>query len=247
MPVAINGPGALGSEWTTVVGVSNPHPHPWQAPGIRFINYANCPIPEGCVIEELGPGGAAQIIRTGADRFDAPGGFFIHLLPPGFARPYLYARFGSQPGTELGAELPLPTDLDFSEFLRLFPLITIGAAPVRTHLRIYELTGTRTVVVRVYARPMFSSAVGGPRFIDVVVRPQQPPGTDPVLLPSFGQVSLTDAFGDTFGLADITIQQQAASGPNAPAKLWAFITVTHTETHQVGVFTPVEPRPTDFD
>ena len=238
VPVAYQGGGAFGSSWSTVVGGLNRAQVPWRSPEVGFL--VSCvPVPEPCFVDELPPMRAGMIVTNEfEDGLNAPTGLILYLPEGQNGGASVWARFGEESTASgpLADEMPTPRESDFTTDTIFLPLVTVGAAPVRTTLRIYDIDGVREVRVRVRARTAF----GGPgqeQTVSTTVRPQQPVGSVPIVRPGYAELSLTSAFGQRFGVADIEIIQEDTP-PNARARLWAFITITSNATNEVGIVTP---------
>lgn len=77
IPVAYSEPGGYGAFWVTTIGAWNRTATPWATPGVTFIE--NCPIPEGCETEELGPERSGRLLIANTDGFQAPHGFILYI------------------------------------------------------------------------------------------------------------------------------------------------------------------------
>jgi hypothetical protein len=229
-PVTFDGPGANGSDWTTVITVRNDAPiHVETEPLIWF----DASIPTIPIQAPFPPGGRAFFDQLGSQA----GRFFY--IPRGLEPYFSYSshiRDRSRTGTNLGTQIPVVRASDTSNRIRL---IDVPLDPAfRARLRIYDWdTRPRDVTVRIIEA--FREVV---HHVDVrlsaaVVTCPTTPCLQPE--PAYAALDLSSIPGlSGAGRGDIIIEAETGD-----ARLWGFVSLTNNETQAVTVYTPQHQTP----
>jgi hypothetical protein len=131
-----------------------------------------------------------------------------------------------------GAEIPIPRQSDFtSGTIALFDIPL--AAHLRHNLRIYDDAGRPvTAIIHVFAddetTPRATVEYGLRTHGNLLTSMRKP------VRPGYVEVDPTQ-FADLAGAARMRVEIEPRNGTD---RLWAFLTVTNVETHQVTAFTP---------
>lgn len=240
IPVDVEGavPGAYGSLWTSLLFARNNSNVPIPVEGVLHdcLGVPLCPPRPGIVP----PGKSVTLVPTGvSDRV----GVVLHIEQERLRDLTLSLRLRdiSREHLTWGTEIPVVPEREFRS-----DAITLVGIPVspdfRTTLRVYEITGSESVSVRVRLFGIVSNKVG--------VERMDPPADELLaehiftLRPSLerergrspGYLELSDV-SSMAGIHDyqlLTIQVV----PMTPVSLWSFASVTNNVTQHVTIITP---------
>lgn len=235
IPTMYSGPGAFGSRWSTTVLLNNHERTALTSPGVTFWTFG-CPIPEGCLTNDIPPGEFGFI-----DAPRAANGLLLYL-PSVDAQIAFMARLAAAPrhtGTG-GTELPVVREREFATGPVRLPFVTLYEFqhPLRTTLRIYAPDAQPGTSVTVELRS-WTTPDGPPQFSKQVVLtvPEQP--VTPPVFPGYAQLILQDAFPSAVqaGGWNVTVVPLPFDSTTTP-RIWAFLTMTDNVTQEVTVQRP---------
>jgi hypothetical protein len=228
-PVFFSGPGAFGSDWRTDLTLYNGAPFPWFAPPPTI--FAAACFPE-C---DMAPQSRASVIASGPS---LPAGV-VEWAPRQSAA---VSDFGlrvvdvSRSAQDLGTEVPVVREDDLYD--RTFQLLYIPVdSRYRSTLRLYDLDGPRTFLVRVYAMGVLT-----PPLLERSV-----PLNAETSLRGGGFAVINDLLAGTPAVAkagtvrvEIVPLKDTGAGRNGTGvkSAWGFLSITNNDTQHLTVISP---------
>jgi hypothetical protein len=221
VPVLFSGPGALGSQWTTDVAVTNADVVP--------IDFYRSPFGSAGPLQP----GETRVITTSLVG-QRPNGLFLYV-PRGESRSLQFnalVRDLSRQSEALGAELPIVREWQY--FHQRFNLLNVPSDPrFRVALRAYAFGGTAAIMT-IYkigeALPIVTDTVAIP------LTPGDPDGASSLVI-----ADLVAKYPKLAGAGPLRIQiERQYEGNFGPgdAGLWAFASVTNNDTQHVTIISP---------
>ena len=215
IPVSINGPGAFGTQWSTVFVLYNANDYRLPKPFAVVCDPAPCFVP-----------GPRSLF--GLNSLNAPEGLTLSVPRQAAKRVTfgLLARDLSRQRDALGTELPVVRETDLRD--GEFSLLSVPADPrFRVALRLYGIDDVRGVVLRIHAMDDTSSNVLVQK---VTLRPPSYRSGSA----TFGYVGdLLTHYPQIVGKGPLHLEVDANG-----ARVWGFISVTNNETQHVTVISP---------
>jgi hypothetical protein len=232
-PVFFAGPGAFGAQWKTDASLYNGNVFSWiMGTGTLFTSYCtpecdSSPLPGTTAFASGGPAAAGIVERI--PRQAAPRAAFG-----------LHVRDLSRAAQDAGTEIPVVRERDLYDLP--FQLLDVPTDPRdRLMLRLYDLDGAHTFLVRVYAMSPFATDGSITLLTERLV-----PLTSARSLGNGGFAILNDPLAGVSVPSDATLRLEIVplddSGRHRNvhglASAWGFLTVTNDQTQHVTVISP---------
>lgn len=224
LPVAINGAGAFGSQWTTELTARNDNDFPFTT--LTIFDYPCMPACDSRL--------HAHTTRLLRDR-NVPSGYLFYVSRQGAPKDSfdILIRDLSRQAEALGTEVPVVREKDF--FDRPFTILNVPTdARYRVALRLYRIDGETALRLRI--RTLDALEGYGPVA-------EEPPLVDQIVPLTAANLTLTSAYiGDLL----TSFPQLAGRGPlrieidgtSKQRTSWAFVSVTNNTTQHVTVIAP---------
>lgn len=231
-PVFSAGPGAFGAEWKTDAWLYNGNTFPWLMPDLFFNSFCfpecdSSPLPGATAFGggENRPAGVAE-------------GFPRQALPRlGFG---LHVRDLSRGSQDRGTEIPVVRERDLYDLP--FQLLDVPADPrYRLTLRLYDLDGPRTFLVRVFAMNPYAATASVTPLTErsVTLTSARSLGNGGFAMISDPLAGLPASENAAYRVEIVPLDENGKQrfGNGVPSA-WGFLTATNDETQHVTVISP---------
>jgi len=229
IPILYVGADSGGVQWAAAAIVQNRSTETISNPGVEF--FVECPIPEGCLADELLPGYSGAIVAPPR----AAGGLILSV-PKAIGDQLIFSsRVAASPRNVLddGTDLPLPWDSEFTDQPLIFLQVPLQnfVKPSRTMIRVYSLEPGPGITVRVRLSDYSE---------DIQDYELEPLATDEAgnpIFPAYRAIDPRSGFSGKFTFHDVGVEPLPAPDGHVP-RIWAFVSVVAESTNEVTIWRP---------